>query len=296
MNDSGFWAPPPEPPAVHLVERPPQDHHARRFELQQSVRDQIELLHPALVRVRPFLEQVRDIDAPVAQTAALGIGRIVHVGHDAHQAALLPILDRRGIGDLGCDAPPSKVRIVGPQQCGPLARGLVNPFHDPEVRAVAKIRELPGNNPGIGLARERIEILQHRSDLWIRLPVGRLDRPRYGHARHRQDPTRHDSSHRVLLLRNMIAVPSPTRRGGRTAALRACGGQRDRQTDYPPAPARCPACWTLVKGLTKGSLLPPRRERDAAKTLCGARAPCSFITRRTEVGWSYDRPVTIGRS
>ena len=113
------------------MKRPPQHHHARRLQFEQSLGDQIELLHPALVRVRPFLEQVRDIDAFVAQTAALGIGRVVHVGHDAHQSALLPVLDRGGIGDLGRDAPTAKVRIVGAHQRGPLARRLVNPLHDP---------------------------------------------------------------------------------------------------------------------------------------------------------------------
>jgi len=45
-------------------------------------------------------EDIGNIDAPVAQAAALGIGGIVHVGHDVHQAALTPVLDGRGVGAL----------------------------------------------------------------------------------------------------------------------------------------------------------------------------------------------------
>jgi hypothetical protein len=197
-------SPPPEPVAVHLVKRPPQHHDARRLELQQALRNQIELLHPAFVRVRAFFEQVRDIDALVAQAAALGIGRVVHVGHDGHQTALPPVLDRRRIGDLRRDAAPAKVGIVGAHQRGPLSRRLVNPLHDPEIGPIAKICELPGHDPAAGPARQRIEVLQHRLDLRIRLPVGRLDRRRR-YARRDQDPTHHDSSHGVLLP----PTPSP---------------------------------------------------------------------------------------
>ena len=193
----GFLRAPPEPSTVHLVKRPPQHHHARILEFEQSVRYKIKFPNPALVRVRPFLEQVCDIDALVAQAAALGIGRIVHVRHNAHQPALLPVLDRGGIGGLSRYTSPSKVCVVSPHQRRPLVRQFVNPIHDPKVRTVSEIRELPGNYPIVSLARQRIEIFQHCLDLWIRLTVRRLDRPGRRYANHCNGPAHHNFSHKV---------------------------------------------------------------------------------------------------
>ena len=94
--DEGLGLPgaPPEPTAVHFMERPPEDHDAGTVQLLQSGGHDVEFLHPAVVCLVTGREDLLQVHALVAQAAALGIGRVVKVGRDGDQAALPGVLDR----------------------------------------------------------------------------------------------------------------------------------------------------------------------------------------------------------
>jgi len=72
------------------------------------------------VHVAAARQQGFQVNALVAQAAALGIGRVVKVGTEGDQTALVPVLDgglvRRFVGEAAV----LEIGVIGSQEGGPL--------------------------------------------------------------------------------------------------------------------------------------------------------------------------------
>ena len=166
MNVVRLLRAPPEPAAVHLVERPPEHHHPGLLQFLQASGQQVQFLHPAPVRFRVRLEQVLHVHALVAQPAALRVGRVVEVRADRDQAALLPIIDAGLVGHLEGEAAPAEVRVVHADHGRPVPGLVVDPFHQPQLRPVAEIGELAGHDPFVRPGRPGRGSSSGRPGLW----------------------------------------------------------------------------------------------------------------------------------
>ncbi len=187
MKWSGSCAPHQNQPAVHLVERPPEHHHAGGLQLLQARRELVELFHPPPVGVSVGLEQVRDLHARVAQTAAPRVGGIVEVGAHRDQSALPPVGDGRLVRGLEGESAATEVRVIDPHEGRPMTGQMVNLLQHPEIGAAAKIGELAGQDAPRRLPGQRVEVVEHGAGLGIGLGVGGFGGDRRAHARAGED-------------------------------------------------------------------------------------------------------------
>ena len=117
-------ATPPEPAAVHLVKRPPQDDDIGVLQFLESVGEDVEFLHPPRVGLAARRDDRLQIDALVAESAALWIGRVVKVRTDRHQPALAAVVDGQAVHRLGLDAALAEIGVVQADHGRPVS-GLV---------------------------------------------------------------------------------------------------------------------------------------------------------------------------
>ena len=154
------------------MEGPPQNHDMGRAQLLQAGRQQVQFAQPARVGWVVGVQQAGQIHAFVAQAAAVGVGRIVEMGADGDQAALVPIR-QGGLIRPGCfQSAPAQIRVVHPQDGGPVPCFFINIGQRAQIGALAEIGELPGDNAPFRGGGKALEILQHRPRGGIGARVG----------------------------------------------------------------------------------------------------------------------------
>ena len=156
------FAVPPEPVAVHFMERAPQDHHAVALEFLQAGSHLVEFEHPAGVRFRVGRQQAVEVNVLVAQPAKRAVGcpgGIVKMRANGHQTALLPILNGRLVRRFRGNAAPTGV--VRAHDCRPMPGLIMNFSQQVEIRPGSKIGELAGQQPLVRSCFKTLEILEN---------------------------------------------------------------------------------------------------------------------------------------
>ena len=148
------------------MKRSPKHNNVGIAQFRKAIGQQVEFLHPALVGGGTGLEQFLDVHSLIAQTAASRVGRVREVRTERNQSALTGVVDGQTVDSLGRDASLANVDVIKADHCGPVA-GLRERFlARTQLRALAKVAELPGDQPLVASLRQRLDVVQDRASLW----------------------------------------------------------------------------------------------------------------------------------